>query len=64
VFDVIGEVLSLNDVNLPEMLREADYDPRRIEEYLDQIDRIDLDLRSERLRSVQWLGKADSFYRI
>jgi SNF2 family DNA or RNA helicase len=41
VFDVIGEVLSLNDVNLPEMLREAAYDPKRLEEYLDQIDRID-----------------------
>ncbi len=41
VFDVIGEVLSLNDVNHPEMLREAAYDPRRLEEYLDQIDRID-----------------------
>ena len=41
VFDVIGEVLSLNDVNLPEMLRQAAYDPRRLEEYLDQIDRID-----------------------
>lgn len=41
VFDVLGEVLSLNDVNLPEMLREAAYDPRRLDEYLDQIDRID-----------------------
>ena len=41
VFDVIGEVLSLNDVNLPDMLRDAAYDPRRLEEYLDQIDRID-----------------------
>jgi len=41
VFDVIGEVLSLNDVNLPEMLREAAYEPRRLDEYLDQIDRID-----------------------
>ncbi|MGC8732214.1 MAG: DEAD/DEAH box helicase, partial [Halothiobacillaceae bacterium] len=40
VFDVIGEVLSLNDVNLPEMLRDAAYDPRRLDEYLDQIDRI------------------------
>ena len=40
VFDVIGEVLSLNDVNLPDMLREAAYDPRRLDEYLDQIDRI------------------------
>lgn len=41
VFDVIGEVLSINDVNLPEMLREAAYDPRRLDEYIDQIDRID-----------------------
>lgn len=41
VFDVIGEVLSLNDVNLPEMLREAATDPRRLDDYLDQIDRID-----------------------
>jgi superfamily II DNA or RNA helicase len=40
VYDVIGEVLSLNRVNLPEMLREAAYDPRRLDEYLDQIDRI------------------------
>ena len=41
VFDVIGEVLSLNDVNLPEMLREAAVDPRRLDDYLDQIDGID-----------------------
>jgi len=41
VFDVIGEVLSVNDVNLTEMLREAAYDPRRLDEYIDQIDRID-----------------------
>ena len=41
VFDVIGEVLSLNDVNLPEMLREAAYDPRRLDEYLDQIEQVD-----------------------
>src|SRR5438552_16528205 len=41
VFDVIGEVLSLNDVNLPEMLREAAHDPRRLDEYIDQIDRMD-----------------------
>jgi superfamily II DNA or RNA helicase len=41
VFHVIGEVLSLNDVNLPDMLRDAAYDPRRLDEYLDQIDRID-----------------------
>ncbi|HPC17198.1 MAG TPA: helicase-related protein [Candidatus Hydrogenedentes bacterium] len=41
VFDVIGEVLSLNDVNLPEMLREVAHDPRRLDEYLDKIERID-----------------------
>jgi len=41
VFDVIGEVLSLNDVNLPEMLREAAFDPRRLDEYLDQIEKLD-----------------------
>lgn len=42
VFDVIGEVLSLNDVNLPEMLREAAHDPRRLDEYLEQIEKIDV----------------------
>ena len=43
IFDVVGEVLSLNDVNLPEILREAAHDPRRLEEYLDQIERVDPD---------------------
>jgi len=41
VFDVVGEVLSLNDINLPEILREAAHDPRRLEEYLDQIENVD-----------------------
>ncbi len=41
VFDVIGEVLALNDVNLPEILREAAYDPRRLDAYIDQIARMD-----------------------
>jgi superfamily II DNA or RNA helicase len=41
VFDVVGEVLSLNDVNLPEMLREAAHDPRRLDEYLDLIEKVD-----------------------
>lgn len=49
VFDVIGEVLSLNDVNLPEMLREAAVDPRRLDDYLDQIDRIN----PEKLREYE-----------
>lgn len=41
IFDVVEEVLSLNDVNLPEILREAAHDPRRLEEYLDQIEKVD-----------------------
>jgi len=41
VFDVIGEVLALNDVNLPDMLRDAAHDPRRLDEYLDRIEKID-----------------------
>lgn len=41
IFDVIGEVLSLNDVNLPEMLRGAAHDPRRLDEYIDRIEKID-----------------------
>ncbi|MBF0182602.1 MAG: DEAD/DEAH box helicase family protein [Magnetococcales bacterium] len=49
VFDVIGEVLSLNDVNLTEMLREAAHDPRRLEEYMDQIAQVD----PERLRQYE-----------
>ena len=50
VFDVVGEVLSLNRVNIPDMLREAAYEPRRLDDYLDAIDRIDpqqLDLYEE-----------------
>ena len=49
VFDTIGEVLSLNDVNLPEMLREAAHDPRRLDEYLDLIEHID----PQKLRSYE-----------
>ena len=49
VYDVVGEILSLNLVNLPEMLRDAAYDPRRLDEYLVQIDRID----PERLRRYE-----------
>jgi len=41
VYDVIGEVLSINEINLPEMLREAAFDPRRLHDYLDQIEAID-----------------------
>jgi len=42
VYDVIGQVLALHQVDLAEMLRQAAYDPRRLDEYLDQIERIDL----------------------
>ena len=44
VFDVVGEVLSLNKVNLSDMLREVAYEPKRLDDYLDVIDRIDPDL--------------------
>ena len=49
VFDVIGQILSLNEVNLPEMLRQAAVDPRRLDDYLEQIDRID----PEKLRQYE-----------
>ncbi len=41
VFDVVGEVLSLNRINLPDMLREVAYEPARLDDYLDVIERID-----------------------
>ena len=44
VFDVVGEVLLLNKINLPDMLREVAYDPRNLDDYLDVIDQIDPDL--------------------
>lgn len=49
VYDVVGELLKLNDVNLEDMLREAVYDPRHIDDYLDQIERID----AERLKQYE-----------
>ena len=52
MFDVVGEVLSLNKVNLPDMLREVAYEPRRLDDYLDVIDRIDLDLLGRWARTV------------
>ncbi len=41
VFDVVGEVLALNRIDLPEMLREVAYEPRRLETYLDEIEQVD-----------------------
>jgi superfamily II DNA or RNA helicase len=49
VFDVIGELLKLNDLNLEEMLREAAYNPTDISAYLDQIER----LSAERLKEYE-----------
>jgi superfamily II DNA or RNA helicase len=43
VYDVIGEVLSINDVNLPAMIQEATLNPGRLEEKLDDLERIDPD---------------------
>ena len=40
VFDVIGQLLALNDLRLEEMLREAAINPKRIEEYTGQIERL------------------------
>ncbi len=43
VYDVIGEILSLNKVDLAEILRDAAYNPHRLEEYLEKIEEIDPD---------------------
>jgi SNF2 family DNA or RNA helicase len=43
VFDVIGTLLKLNDVNLEEMLREAAYNPTRLDEYEAQIQGISIE---------------------
>jgi len=49
VFDVVGQLLRLNDIDLEEMLREATYNPRRLEEYEYKIDH----LSPERLRELE-----------
>ncbi len=41
VYDCLGEILSLNKVDLAEILREAAYNPHRLEEYLEIIEEID-----------------------
>jgi superfamily II DNA or RNA helicase len=40
VYDVVGEILSLNNVDLAEILRDAVYNPHRLEEYLEIIENI------------------------
>lgn len=51
VFDVIGMMLKVNDFDLEELLREAAYNPRRIDDdyYVQQIERINPD----RLRELE-----------
>lgn len=49
VFDVVGQLLRLNEVDLEEMLREATYNPRRLEEYEYKIARMSTD----RLRELE-----------
>jgi superfamily II DNA or RNA helicase len=43
VFDVIGTLLKLNDVNLEEMLREAAYNPTQITDFEQQIQAISME---------------------
>jgi hypothetical protein len=40
VFDVIGMLLRVNKVDLEDVLREASYNPRRIDDYIDEIEEI------------------------
>ena len=40
VFDVIGLLLKVNNVNLEDVLREATYNPRLLEDYVDEIEHI------------------------
>lgn len=49
VFDVVGQLLRLNEVDLEEILREATYNPRRLEEYEYKI----AHLSPERLRELE-----------
>jgi len=49
VYDVIGEILALNKIDLAEILREAVYNPHRLEEYLEIIEKID----PERLKEYE-----------
>jgi len=47
VFDVIGQLLALNELRLEEMLREAAINPKRIEEYTGQIERLSTEQLSQ-----------------
>lgn len=52
VYDVIGEVLKLNGVNLEDLLREAAYNPTHRDEYMQAIERIDPERLLEYERAV------------
>ena len=55
----------MNLANLPEMLREAAYEPSRLDDCLDAIERTEhvrAGLRSERLAAVRRLGKPEAGY--
>jgi superfamily II DNA or RNA helicase len=43
VFDVVGTLLTLNGVNVEDMLREAAYNPTRLDEYAAQIEAISME---------------------
>jgi superfamily II DNA or RNA helicase len=52
VFDVIGTLLTLNGVNVEDMLREAAYNPMRLEEYAAQIEAISMERLEEYERAT------------
>src|SRR3989454_8257766 len=43
VFDVVGQLLALNEIRLEDMLREAAINPARIEEYTGQIEQLSVE---------------------
>src|SRR5713101_2656504 len=47
VFDVVGQLLALNEIRLEDMLREAAINPARIEEYTGQIEQLSLEQLSQ-----------------
>ncbi|MCX8021234.1 MAG: helicase-related protein, partial [Syntrophorhabdaceae bacterium] len=49
VYDVIGQILSLNEVNLPDILRDAALYPARLTDYEDQI----MNLTPDKLRQYE-----------
>jgi superfamily II DNA or RNA helicase len=52
VFDVVGTLLTLNGVNVEDMLREAAYNPMRLDEYAAQIEAISMERLEEYERAT------------